>query len=1017
MKKLTTLLAIIIFSGMQILSAQALKITGKVADANTGEPLPGVNVIQKGTTTGVMTGADGTFTMSVTNTESVLVFSFIGYVSQEIAVGNQSVINVSLTEDIKQVDEVVVIGYGSMQRSNVTGSISSVKADDLKRTPVPNAIEAIRGQVPGVRITRGDGTPGSDVSLTIRGVRSLGAASKEDDPDYVNSNAPLIVVDGVPYSGGKISDINPDDIASMDILKDAAATSVYGSSAANGVILITTKSGSTGKASLTVSASTGITDLVQKPTLYDGKGFAQLKIDALEGNRKNTKALVPESVLDPIELANYYAGNNLDMHDVMLRQGKINQANVSLTGGTDKFHYYLNGEAYNETGIVQHMSYDRYSFRLNSDYTPYKFVTIGAKVQYVVTKSDETGNTMGPDNKTDFTDFIGNSPLGRLRDSLGNLTPTVNGDQFQYNPLYRYEHSDAGRQTYRASVTPFIEFKIIDGLTYRINGFAETRSERFTRFLDGKYDAQNIGYCNYKIDFGQENNYLFDNILNYNRTFFDKHMLNLTAVYGFQTGRGEDFIITAEDNIKNYIGIYDIENVDRAGARNYKTELNPTQSGKAYYVGRLAYSFDNRFNLTASARWDYTSQFGPDNKKGFFPSVAAAWNIHNESFLQNLSIINVLKYRISYGEVGNDRIPDFKYLFSAKPSNYIFAGTSYAGWTNDRSGNYSLKWETSQQFNTGLDFGILQNRVTGSFDYYSTVNKDILYNEQVPIIYGDSKGLIMSNVAETKGWGLGAILTVKILDGAFKWETSANWSKDKNEIVNLGGKKVDSNGNPIDDVANGWFIGQDINVIYDYKFIGIYQEADTAIARKRHSDKISYGAGDPIIADIDGNDTINAEDKTFLGSSKTPDWYGGWSNTFSFMGFELNILFETVQGIKRVNYFINSLNGRDNTVVVNYWTPRNTSGDFPQPYNSGIYDYDRAVRLTDASFIALRNVSLTYNLPQSILKKTPLKNVSIYVRGNNLKYFTDFKQTYSPEFDFGRFPVTKTWSTGLNITF
>lgn len=995
--------------------AQGPTIKGKITDVN-GLSLPGVSVIEKGTNNGAVTDLDGNFSIKVQSSESVLVFSFLGYVTEEIAVGNQNSINLSMTEDIETLNEVVVVGYGSMQRSNVTGSISTVKADDIARTPVPNVIEAIRGQVAGVRVTRGGGTPGSDVKFSVRGKRSLGAAEDKNNPaNNVDANAPLIVVDGVPYSGGKVSDINPNDIASLDILKDASATSIYGSSAANGVILITTKSGTTGKASLNVTFSRGVTDLVQKPELFNGQEYTQYKIDGLEGNPKNKKPLVPESVLDPIELANYNAGNSIDWHDVMLRKGQIYQLGLSLTGGTDKFHYYMNGDLYDETGIVLKSDYKRYSFRLNTDYTPYKFITIGAKTQITLTKADETGTSIY-NNKPDFSFYLGDSPLGRIYDSTGALVPTVNGDQFQYNPLYRYAHSDVNRENFRSSISPFIEFKIYKGLTYKVNGFVEVRSEEYTRWLDGEYDVQNIGSNYYKVSMDRNYNYLLDNILNYSNTFFEKHSVNLTGVYGFQYNRGRNLALSVQDNTKNYLGIYDIENTNPTTAKTYVPEYNPGLSGKAYFVGRINYSYDNRYSLTYSRRWDYTSQFGPDKKKGVFDSYAAAWNVSNEKFVQDLPFISNLKYRISWGEVGNDRIPQFRYLYSANNASYIIDGNIVSGWTSGESGNYSLKWETSQQFNTGIDFGFFRNRISGSFDYYKSKNIDILYEEQVPIVFGDANGLIMNNVAETKSWGLGALISGKIIDGDFKWEATLNWSKDVNEIVNLGGKKVDDKGNPIDDPTNGWFIGEDINEIYDYKFIGVYQLGDTALAKARHPDKAYYTAGDPMIADMDGNDTINEKDKTFLGSSVTPKWYGGLSNTFSYKGFELSILIETVQGIKRINGAIGNYTGRGNTIKENYWTPRNPSNDFPQPNSVNGYDYANAVRVQDASFIAIRNISLAYTLPSSLLKKTPIKNAQIYVRGNNLKYFTDY-QGYSPESEVNEFPISKTWTAGLNVTF
>lgn len=1024
-------------------ASQQLVIKGKVTDAN-GTPIPGANVLEKGTNNGAITDLDGNFSLKIGSSESILVISFLGYTTQEIQVGNQTQIAVALAENVETLNEVVVVGYGSMQRSNVTGSISTVKAEDLKKSPTPNAIEAMRGMVPGVRITRNSGQPGADVDITIRGVKSLGTTNDKNSESYINPNSPLIVVDGVPVMGGKVSDINPNDIASMDILKDAAATSIYGSSAANGVVLITTKSGASGKPMISVNASTGWETFAMRPTLFNGKEYTQLKIDAAtyqsKPSRYQTNPIAPQTpqqVLDPYEYQNYLNGQERDWIDFLTRTGRTNQYGLSLTGGTEKFHYYMNGDVYTQKPVIPYTDYNRYSFRANADYNAYKWLTVGIKSQATLTDANETGTAFGPNGLADFSNYTSASPLGRSVDSLGNLVPTVNSDQFQYNPLYRYKHSEVKRKNTRMSIEPFVEIKFFEGFTYRINGFAEFRNEKWTRWLDGMYDPINLKNNYYRMDLGQGSSYLCDNILNFNKTFRDKHSVNITAVYGFQTNKQENFVLTAQQKMDNYLGIYDIVNVDPFAddaPSIYTPEIKPTLSAKAYYVGRLVYSYDNRYVVTISRRWDYTSQFGPNNRKGVFPSYALAWNASNEKFIQNIPLISNLKLRLSYGEVGNDRIKQFSYQYTAAPAGYAFNGGSVSGWSSAQTGNYSLHWETSKQYNMGFDFGLFKNRLNGSFDFYSARNKGLLFEKQVPINYGDQdpndpskSGYVPSNVAETKSWGYGLLLEGKIIDRDLKWNMTVNWSKDKNEIVNLGADNVDENGKPIDDPANGWYIGQDINAIYDYNMLGIYQLADTNEIRRLQSKKAYYWAGDPKIADIDGNDTINENDRTFQGSSVTPKWYGGINNTISYKGFEFSILFEAVHGIKKYNGFLpNPLSGiRANSVKVNYWMPDNPEGDFPRP-RSGSYDYGSApvrgvtsgniVRLEDASFICLRTIALSYTLPNKLTSKVHINGLTLYIRGNNLKYWTKMKQCFSPESDYGVFPVTRNVTLGLTMT-
>jgi TonB-linked SusC/RagA family outer membrane protein len=994
-------------------SLQQKTITGTVVSATTGETLPGVNIVLKGTAIGTATDINGNFELTVPSEGGTLVFSFVGYLPEEVDIGSRSIIDLSLVEDITALEEVVVIGYGSMERANVTGAISSIKNEELAKAPVPNFAEALKSQIPGVRVTRTDGKPGQGVNLLIRGENSLN-----------NSNEPLIVIDGVPLAGtGEkynlgLSELNPNDIESVDILKDAAAASIYGSRGANGVILITTKMGKVGKPVLNISVSQGFTNMVQKPELFNAEEFVQLKVDAANGDPRATGISTWEDVLtDAVELANYTDSAGIqetDYHDVLLRTGKITNVGLSLSGGTEKITFYMNGDIYLEDGVVQHTSYDRYSFRLNSEYNPYKFIKLGAKIQLTKTIADETGNAaVWYQNKSDFTDFLGNTPLGSFYNENNELVPTVKGDQFNYNPLWKYRESQTDRSTSRFLLNPYVEFTILPGLTYKINASAEQRVENYGRFESSRYSWSTLedapGRNHSEIAIVEPTTYLLDNIVSYKKVLADKHSLNATFIYGVQTFKWDSLGVRGDGSITdllNYDGINSSE-------QDYKTiDLENDEWATMYLAGRLGYSFDRRYNFTATLRYDGSSVFGPDTRWGLFPSISFAWNISEEPFLENLGIFNILKYRISWGQMGNDQIGSYGYIALTDDVRYPFSNTWYAGYTADKLENRGLKWETSQQFNTGLDFGLFNNRLSGSVDVYQTNTIDLILDQQIPSVTGFTE--IVSNIGETKNHGVEAILNYRILDGNFKWSVTANWAFDRNEIVHLSGA-VDEAGNEVDDLGNEWFIGQDINEIYDFDFIGIWQLGDSAEAAAMHPDKRFYGPGDPKIRDIDGNDTINFEDQTFLGNP-TPSWYGGLRNTFKYKGLELTVLFDAVQGVTRINYFYGGLEARDNQVKVDYWTPDNPSNEFPEPNIKSPYDYRDAVRVRDASFVALRNVSLSYTLPQKWLQKVKVSGMQIYIRGNNLKYWTDFVG-YSPETDLGRFPVTKNWTIGTNITF
>lgn len=985
---------------------QGKSISGKVTDGS-GITMPGVTVVEKGTTNGTITDMDGNYSITVSSENATIQFTFVGMETQDLKVAGLNTINVVMKEAFIGLEEVVAIGYGSMERNNVTGAISSIKAEEIMKAPVTNMVEALRGQVPGVKVSRSSGQPGSGVDLLIRGKNSL-----------TSGNAPLIVIDGVPNTGGNLSEINTADIATINILKDAAAASIYGASGANGVILITTKNGISGKPALSVDVTYGLVDLAMRPVMFDGEEFFQLKKDALIGNPANKidPNDVAKVLTDPVEYENYMNKNFTDWHDLLLSQGNTRSIGLSLSGGTDKFRYYMNGDIYSELGIVQQSTYDRMSFRLNADYSAYDFLTVGVRVQASKSMADETGLTLGHWGGADFGDFVGNSPLGRTHNQNGELVPTVKGDQFQYNPLFRYRESDIGRNTSRVYINPWLEMKIFDGFSYRMNAFAEERLENYTEFYSSLYSISDLS--NDPVDnkmtvrWGQTMTYLWDNIFNY-RKQFGNHAIDATVVYGIQTYESDTLKATGQGSSTDLLKYYDINGVGSTGST---VSLIPDQWGKEYYVGRLGYNYGDRYSATLTIRRDGSSKFGPGKRYGNFPSAAAAWNIHNEQFMRGVSSVSTLKYRISYGVMGNDNIRNFAYLATTNNASYVFNNNVITGKTTDPTnpGNPFLQWETSKQFNTGLDFGFLKNRISGTVDYYNTNTSELLLTEKLPSTTGATS--VISNVGRTESWGIDASINARVLDGQFKWDIAVNWALDRNKIVSL--SRYDDN---IDDPANGWFIGQDIDVIYDYKFIGIYQLGEEELAASRHPSIRNYGPGDAKIEDLTGPDgepdgIINSLDRTFLGSP-TPDWYGGIRNTFSYKGLELTILIETVQGVQKINKYYGGLVGRDNQIKVDYWTPDNPTNLFPQPNSAKDFDYGDAVKLRDASFVSLRNVSLGYTVPGKIVSNTPIKSLSFYVRGNNLKYFTDYTDSYSPEIDPWEYPITKTWTFSAKITF
>ncbi len=996
-----------LFSLCSITLAQNVSVSGTVTSADDGEPLIGVNIFVQGTDVGTVTDFNGEYKLDAAS-DAVFVFSYIGYQTQEVPINGRSVVDVSMQLSATALDEVVVVGYSTMERNNVTGSIATVDIEALEEVPVPNVVEGLRGQVPGLRVSRTTGQPGSGITFRIRGTNSLGAAAGDID----DTNSPIIVVDGVPLVGGNLAELNPDDIESINVLKDAAAASIFGSSGANGAVLITTKSGSAGKPKISLNVSTGYENLAQRIDFMNGDQYVQYLLDseaAIGNESPNINTL-----LDPVELKNYIAGESVDWQDELLGTGRQHNVGLSISGGSERFKFYLNGDAFLQNGIVASSDYNRYSVRFNGEYKAANWLDVGARVQLTKSFADETANAITDFNVNGaFAPFIpisNNTPLGDLYEEDGvTYTKFIKGDQFQVNPFHRYNESQLDREVTRSYINPYLNIHILDGLTYTLNTYAEDREEFFGRFWSSNFADATPSEA--QIIEGKGITYLVDNILNYKK-LFGKHYFNATAVYGFQTYDFKQSDTEAEFIPTDLLGYNAI-----GYALNTDMQYNWSRDdwGRIYLVGRLGYTYDDRYSLTFTVRRDGSSRFGPNNRWGTFPSISGAWNIHNEQFM-NGGLFDFLKLRLSYGVMGNDRFPTYFYRAGTNNVQIVLGNDTFNGFgLASNAPNPDLKWETSKQINAGFDFGLLGNRLSGSFDIYQTNTSDLLLFETIIGVVNNGYTQYASNIGETKSWGIDVGVKYDVLRlGDFSWNLALNWAMDRNEIVRLSTTSEDEQGNPIDNPANGWFIGEDIREIFDYQYEGVWQtdQADEAAL---------WGAqpGDPIIADLDNDGVITSDDRTFLGNP-TPSWYGGLRSSFSWKGLELSILIESVQGVTRVNNYIGAFAGRSNQVNINYWTPTNPSNEYPRvgPGNAmsgGLFA--NSIRVQDASFTSLRNVSLSYRLPQSLIDNLPVSNLSLYVRGNNLHYWTDYVHSFSPESSSGSYPLTRTWVFGANITF
>ncbi|KAA3633832.1 MAG: SusC/RagA family TonB-linked outer membrane protein, partial [Bacteroidetes bacterium] len=771
------------------------------------------------------------------------------------------------------------------------------------------------------------------------------------------------------------------------------------------------KKGAIGKAKISVNASTGYVNLANRINFMNGEEYVKYLIDSdIAGGNENPKL---NGFLDPVELENYIAGEDVDWQDVLLRTGRQNMIGISASGGNEKARYYLNGDYYSEDGIVTHSDYERFSLRFNGDYKVTDWLDIGARVQLSKSFADETANAITEFNINDgFAPFIpisNNTPLGDVYNDDGTPTKFVKGDQFQINPLHRYNESVLDRFVTRAYVNPYINVHFTKDLTYTLNTYAEDREDFYGRFWSTNYADGAPSTA--QITETKGLTYLMDHILTYKK-YFGVHSINATAVYGFQTYDYRSSNTEAENIPTNLL---DYNAIGYALSEDTQYDWSRDDWGKVYYVGRVGYSYDDRYSLTLTMRRDGSSRFGPNNRWGNFPSASLAWNIHNESFMEG-NLFNFLKLRLSYGVMGNDRFPTYFYRAGTNNVQIILGEETFNGFgLNTTASNPDLRWETSKQINGGFDFGIWKDKVSGSIDIYKTNTSDLLLFETIIGVVNNGYTQYASNVGETESHGVDLGINVKAYKGKdFTWTINANWAFDRNKIVRLSQTSTDADGKPIDNPANGWFIGQDIREIYDYEVIGIWQldEADEAATW-------GVNPGDPKINDVNGDGVITSDDRTFLGNP-TPTWYGGLNNTISYKGIELSALVEIVQGVTRVNSYIGGFAGRSNQIAIDYWTPDNPSNEWPRvgagnALSGGLFT--DALKVQDASFISLRNVSLGYTLPKSITDKVRIGSMSVYVRGNNLRYFTDYVHAFSPESGSGSYPVTRVWLFGTKIVF
>lgn len=963
-----------------LLAQDAVTVKGTVTSEEDGSPIPGVNVLVKGTTVGTVTDTEGNYSINVPDPSGTLSFSFIGFLPQEVPVNGRSEINIVLAVDVRRLDEVVVVGYGTQKKSDITGAVASLSQERLERVPNINIAQAIQGAIPGVMMQTQSAGASPDETIMIRGRNSIRA-----------SNEPLIVVDGIPY-GGQLRDINPNDVKSIEVLKDASAAAIYGSRGANGVILVTTKLGADGAPKISYNGYYSIQQFTDLPDLMDGEQFYKFKIER-----------EPDAITQS-EIEVYESGQWVDWLDLALRNGRTQQHNVTISGGSEKTQYFVSGGLMDVRGLAVNDDYQRLTTRVNLDTKITNWLTIGTRSQFSF--DDRSG--IAPTWDGDQGVFWMN-PLTRAYDDDGNLTIRPWPDDVYFrNPLMGLLADDID-ESYQIMSNSYatVDLPFIPGLQYRLNaGFRARFTDRATYYgrntqvgLDNRGDATTIR--------GRFNSSVVENVLNYNRTFGD-HNVFVTALYSFQEDKGSENRLSANGFPHDFLTWYSAGQAEliTPGYTYNKTTL-------ISQMLRVNYSYDGRFLLTLTGRRDGYSGFGSQKKWGVFPSVALGWNISRETFFPADDIISDLKIRASFGLNGNQAVGAYETISRLSERNIVDGSSTLPGYIPSKLGEDNLGWESTKTLNIGLDFGLFSNRITGDINIYKSNTTDLLLSRSISPVHGI--GSITQNIGETENRGIEiAISSRNLASGPVEWTTTGNFSYLKNKIVSLYGE-LDENGNEIDDIANNWFIGQPIRVNFGYVWDGVWQTHEAERAQL-------YGTqpGFIKIKDINGDTVINADDRQIIGQLD-PKVMWGLNNSITYKNFTLSIFVLGVHGVTKLNPLMsdNVFTGvRRNTTVKNWWTPENPSNDWYMNHidahrmnglSANIYE--------NAGFVRIRDISLAYNFPAGLLNTLGMDRLQLYVTGRNLATFTEWNGL-DPELDGQRsVPLQKEFVVGLNLGF
>ena len=1024
-------------------------ITGRVTDGTTGSGLPGVSVVVKGTSRGTTTDTDGNYQVNTPDQNVTLVFSFIGYATQEIVVGNRSTLNVSLSSDDKTLSEIVVVGYGTQNRRELTGSVASLKTQSIKDQPVTNVVEGLAGRMPGVLIQQNTGAPGNAPSIKVRGLGSISAG-----------NGPLIVVDGQPLNSGSqtnaggLNQLNPNDIDKIDVLKDASATAIYGSRGANGVVMVTTKRGKSGQSRINFDYYTGTQEISKKMKVLNAQQFAEFNKEAT--NTAYLERVPGASVNDPnnvrpaglryrypqgvefpdVNFNNPSSLTSYDYQDMIFRKAPISNYQLSASGGNDKVQYFLSGNYLKQDGIIQKSGIDRYTVRSNVDAQ----LTPKLKVGVSFSPTFQSENRVNSDGHWASNGII-NSAL-TLLPFIPIYQPGTNvyNSELVYatpydwsgvtNPVANYTEVDNKVTQLRLLGNAYVELGLYKTLRYRGTVGADLNYLRQNYYQTSALPSSSLlpptpnsaySYTNQNI------NWVTNHTLSYTLDLSNVH--HFEGLVGMEAQRND--FEESQVNANNFPN--DVVRTINAGTITGGTS-NRTQWSLASYFARFIYNYKDRYLFNASIRSDGSSRFGATNRFGTFPSASLGWRIIEESFMKSVPAITDLKLRASYGLSGNNAFTsNYPAVGVLSKDNYVLGNALANGLATSSIANDRLGWEKSRQTDVGLDLGLFQNRIFLTVDYYSRITTDLLLSVQVPTLTGFSTAV--QNIGKVENKGMEFALSTRNINGTgngFSWTTDLNLSFNRNKVLALG-----PNGDAITSTSgigatNITVVGKPLGNFYGYQQLGIFQNQTQLDAYPHFSDS---RPGDVKYADVNNDGKIDANDRTLIGNNQ-PDFIYGITNSFSFKGFDLSVVAQGVQGGQILNLsrrFFENLEGNQNqlTTIEGRWHSEQNPGDGITPRanarSTGSNGQVSSRWVESASYFRIRNITLGYNVPKTATQKIKVQTLRLYAGVQNAITFSKYVG-YNPEVsgyegpltggvDYGSYPLARTYTIGLNLGF